>query len=183
MTFNDEELLALAKQFDQDALAEIYDRYSTALFRYAYRLVGSQQLAEDCVSETFTRLLKSLQAGRGPRKNIKGYLYRIAQNWVTDQFRRQNPANGLEEYVEILESDSGGVEESVIGLETAQQLRQYLVRLKAEQRQVIALKHLEGMNNKEVAAIMDRNVGSVKALHSRALNNLRKFIRQDSSQI
>jgi RNA polymerase sigma-70 factor (ECF subfamily) len=183
VTYTDQELLTLAKQFDQDALAEIYDRYSTALFRYAYRIVGSQQIAEDCVSETFIRFLKSLQAGRGPRENLRGYLYRIAHNWITDQFRRQKPVNGLEDYEEVLEADSGGVEDSVIGSETAHQLRRYLGRLKADQQQVIALKHLEGMSNKEVAEIMGRNVGSVKALHSRGLNNLRKFIRLDGSQI
>ncbi len=71
------------------ALAEIYDRYSPGLYAYAMRLLGDACLAEDCVSETFARFLKSLRAGQGPEAYLQAYLYRIAHNWITDHYRRQ----------------------------------------------------------------------------------------------
>ena len=183
MTYTDSELLSLAKEFDPEALAVIYDQYSTALFKYAYRQTGSQQLAEDCVAETFTRFLKVLQAGRGPRELLRPYLYRIAHNWIIDYFRKDKPLDGLEEHAETIKAGQAGVEARIIGRETADQLRHYLSRLNPDQHQVIALKHLEGMGNQEVAEIMNKSVNSVKALNSRALENLRRFIRQDGMDI
>lgn len=173
------ELLALAKEFDQYALTLIYDRYNQAIYRYAYRQTGSQVLAEDCVSETFTRFLAALKRRKGPRDHIRPYLYRIAHNWLTDQFRKQRPEDGLDEKEELIGSGQTAVENGLAKRQTAREIRQHLTRLNPDQRQVIILKHLEEMSNKEVAEIMGRNVGSVKALNSRALNNLRKFIQQD----
>ena len=48
-TDEERSLLRKAIDFDESALAEIYDRYQSALYRYAYRLLGDQQLAEDCI--------------------------------------------------------------------------------------------------------------------------------------
>jgi len=160
----------------------IYDRYSTALYKYAYRQTGSQQTAEDCVAETFSRFLTALQERRGPRNHLRPYLYRIAHNWIIDQFRKERPVDGLDEYDEIIQSEQDGVETKIVGIELAQRMRRYLKRLSDDQRQVIMLKHLEALSNQEVAEIMGNTVGSVKALNSRALNNLRKFLRQDGQE-
>lgn len=177
--FTDFELLAQAKNFDQNALALIYDRYSTALYQYAYRQTGSQQTAEDCVAETFTRYLHALRRNKGPQKALRPYLYRIAHNWITDRYRKPTPEDGLDDKIELIAEDQISTEGQIIQKGNAQKLREHLKKLKPDQRQVIVLKHLEGMRNAEVAEIMGRNVGSVKALNSRALKNLRKFIQKD----
>ncbi len=81
------ELLERASELNTAALAEIYDTYSPGLYRYAMRLLGDPDLAEDCVAETFTRFLKSLQNRHGPRDHLQAYLYRIAHNWIVDLYR------------------------------------------------------------------------------------------------
>ena len=83
--------LLLATMIETQTLAEIYDQYSPGLYRYAMRLLGDVQLAEDCVAETFSRFLRVLHAGGGPREYLQAYLYRVAHNWITDQYRRTNP--------------------------------------------------------------------------------------------
>jgi len=182
--YNETDLITQAKAFDQSALASIYDRYSTALYQYAYRQLGNQQIAEDCVAETFTRFLDALKKNKGPESHLQAYLYRIAHNWITDQFRRKKPEdNGLDEQIELIDSDQIGVEAAVLSRLTAQQLRGLVKQLSPEQRQVIVLKHLEEMSNAEVAQIMEKNVGSVKALNSRGLVNLRKMIDRKGIQL
>ena len=158
MDYTETELLTKAKQFNQDALALIYDRYSPVLYQYAYRQMGDQQLAEDCVAETFTRLLQALKKKRGPKKHLRAYLYRIAHNWITDQFRRKPPIiDGLDENLERLESEETGAEAAVINKITSENLRTMLQSLPATQRQVIVLKHLEELSNAEVAEIIGKN--------------------------
>ena len=86
---SDDELLRQARHFDLPALSAIYDRYNNGLYYYALRLLSDTVIAEDCVAETFSHLLKVLKSGGGPRDNLKGYLYRCVHNWVTDYYRRK----------------------------------------------------------------------------------------------
>ena len=90
------DLLSGIGRCDPEVLEQVYDLYSPGLYRYAYRLLGDDQLAEDCVSETFSRFLTALRVERGPEKNLKAYLYRIAHNWITDYYRSEERRVGKE---------------------------------------------------------------------------------------
>ena len=81
-------LLEQVKRYEEPALIEVYDRYSPEIFRYASRLLGDRDLAEDCVSDTFSRFLTALKHGNGPQQHLRAYLYRVAHNWITDHYRR-----------------------------------------------------------------------------------------------
>lgn len=70
------DLIKGAQDFDTNSLAMIYDCYSPGIYRYAMRLLGDDCLAEDCVAETFSRFLKMLRAGQGPRD--RSYFYCFA---------------------------------------------------------------------------------------------------------
>jgi len=173
MDSRQEELLRQAKEFNQQALAEIYDCYSTGLYGYSLRLLGDPSIAEDCVAETFSRFLKALHAGKGPNNQLKAYLYRIAHNWIADLYRRSPPQSiSLEESPEI--SHGLQVEELVDRHILADQLRTALFQLTPDQRQVIMLVFIEGWRKTEVAAAINKPVGAVKSLQHRALKSLRK---------
>src|SRR5688500_5614719 len=75
---------------DKHALVEIYERHSPEIFRYAYRMLDDQDLAEDCVADTFLRLLIAVRGGILP-DNVRAYLYRIAHNWIIDHYRHRPP--------------------------------------------------------------------------------------------
>lgn len=169
------QLLSGAQQFDLDCLAEIYDRFSPSLYAYAMRLLGDIVQAEDCVGETFSRFLKALQAGQGPKDHLQAYLYRIAHNWITDQYRRQPPPPlNLDEVIHVSISHNPETQTS----ERFEQLRlrAALKRLTAEQRQVVVLKFVEGWKNDEIAAATQKPLGAIKALQHRALVSLRKLL-------
>lgn len=83
-------LLQRARTFEMAALVEIYDAYSAVIFRYAMRLLNDAPAAEDCVTETFSRLLGALKRDSGPRDFLKAYLFRVAHNWINDQWRAAN---------------------------------------------------------------------------------------------
>ena len=169
------ELLCRARKYDLQALAEIYDSYSPSLYGYALRLLGDANLAEECVAETFSRFLDVINDGKGPQTYLKAYLYRIAHNWITDQYRRQS--------LEILSFDEEintpneiYLEELVTRRIMQNQLREALYCLTPDQRQVIMLVFIEGWRNAEVAAALGKPVGAIKSLQHRALNSLRKIL-------
>ncbi len=169
------DLLKGAKAFDLQSLGEIYDFYSPGLFAYAMRLLGDHLLAEDCVAETFARFLKGLRAGVGPDTHLQAYLYRVAHNWITDHYRREPPPP-LELEEDMRAEDDPPPEDQVGRLIEQEQVRGALRSLTPDQRQVIILRFLEGWDNEDVAAAVQKPVGAVKALQHRALASLRRWL-------
>lgn len=160
------------RRLDPESLGAAYDALSPALFRYAYRLLGDTQLAEDVVAETFSRLLVAIRHGGGPREYLGAYLYRVAHNLAMDH-HRQVPGLPLDE------AALPGPEEPADHSEAEgdrRAARQALWRLTSDQRQVIVLKFFQGLSNEEVAAALDKPVGAVKSLQHRALDSLRRML-------
>lgn len=179
MELVEQNLMQAARRLDGQALAEIYDRYSPGLYRYAYRLLGDAAQAEDCVSETFHRFLRALHGGGGPHDHLQAYLYRVAHNWITDQYRSQPPLP-----LDVDAPHSSGMPDPEMAAQNAiqaEQVRRALVRLTDDQRQVMVLKYLEGLPNDEIAAVLQKPVGAVKALQHRAEAALRRLLVQGGS--
>lgn len=174
----EKELIAGALQFDQIVLAEIYDRYSPGIYRYAIRLLGHPQEAEECVSETFSRFLNAVSNRGGPKDHLQAYLYRIAHNWINDQFRRQPPPMLPLEQNRLSQDEDNPhtlVQEKI----ETERIRTALRLLTPDQRIVIILKFLEGWSNTEVAAALDKPISAVKSLQHRGLEALRRILIVD----
>jgi len=175
MNFTEPDLLHRVHQMDEQALAEVYDYFSPAIYRYAMRQLGNTDMAEDCVSETFSRLLLALHKGKGPKDHLKAYLYRIAHNWITDQYRRQPPPPlDLDEARTV--ADNVNVQETVEMNLHQERIRTALKKLPATQRQVIVLRFLEGWSLQEVAVSLKRSSGAVKAIQHRATTALKRHL-------
>ncbi len=167
-------LLEQARCFDLTALGEIYECYSPGVFRYAIRLLGDRTAAEECVAETFSRFLKALHNGGGPKEYLQAYLYQVAHHWITDYYRRQPLATiPLDEELANEEDDPA---RAAAGNIDRQRVRAAMRMLTPEQRQVVVLKYVEGWENEAVAFQLEKPVGSIKALQHRALEALRRIL-------
>src|SRR5580765_7872948 len=81
-------LLARARQFDTDALAQIHDTYYGPIFRYIAFRVSDHHSAEDLASEVFTRFLAALRQRNPPTTTLRGWLYGVAGHIVSDHLRK-----------------------------------------------------------------------------------------------
>ena len=171
----EQKLLQLASRLDTQSLADIYDIYSPGIYRYAMRLLGDDSLAEDCVSETFTRFLKSLQNRRGPRDHLQAYLFRIAHNWIVDLYRSKDKVFELSD---AIRSEADVPEEEAAKHIRQKQVRKAIHHLTPDQQKVISLKYLEEWTNDEVAHVLKKPVGAVKSLQHRALRSLYKLLEE-----
>lgn len=178
----EQDLLNGARKYDVPALGAIYDRFSPGIYRYAMRLLGDDCLAEDCVAETFQRFLRALRAGQGPDDHLQAYLFRIAHNWITDSYRRQPPPP-LELDESIRSEDQHHPEVQAANHLEQNRVRLALRSLTPEQRQVITLRFIEGWENEEVAAVLQKPVGAVKALQHRAVNALRRLLKNEKEGV
>ncbi|MBN1439085.1 MAG: sigma-70 family RNA polymerase sigma factor [Anaerolineales bacterium] len=175
----DQHLLARVREFDPVALETTYDRYSNGLYDYACRLLGDASAAEDCVGETFSRFLRALRSGQGPRDHLQAYLYRIAHNWITDHYRRNPPAEIpiQEETVHVPDTTGETAENNI----RRRKVRAAIRRLTPDQREAVVLRYLEGWDNEDVARAMRRPVGAVKALQQRGIAALRRMLVGEES--
>ena len=168
-------LLRGARELEEPALSAIFETYYPPLYRYIYQHVRHRTTAEDLTAEVFSRMLAQLAGGRGPRRNLKAWLYRVAHNLVVDHARRQvhRDHDALEE-----EMASAGqvVEMEVDAALWRERAASALQRLTPMQRAVIILKYLEGYTNAEIAPILELSVGAVKALQHRGLASMRRTL-------
>jgi RNA polymerase sigma-70 factor (ECF subfamily) len=176
---DEQALLERAKQYDDEALGELYDRYAPRIYAYVFRRVGEAQLAEDLTGDVFVRFIQAIQSERTWHTSFQAWLYRIAHNLVVDHFRRNAPATEVELDDWLMAADDDPV--SAVAQRMSQQgLGVALRYLTPDQQQVLALRFGEGMTAREVAEVLDKTVGAVEALQHRALAALRRILEQDS---
>jgi RNA polymerase sigma-70 factor (ECF subfamily) len=189
LTIPDSQLLELAREYNSQALAEIYDRYAEAIYRYLYRYLGDAAQAEDLTSEVFAKLLQVLDTRQAPYKHLQGWLYRVARNLAMDWFRQQ--AKGaplpLDEHAHLMEHsdlvmDGDSPSFVIERRQTRQRLRAAICQLTAEQQQVILLRFGEGLKISEVSQVMGKSQGAVKILQHRAVKRLAKLLEREEIQ-
>ncbi len=177
---SEEALLASAAAFDETALGELYDRYEARIYSYIFRRTGDATLAEDLTAQVFLKMLEAIRSGKGWHSSFSGWLYRIAHNAVIDYYRQRDRQQQvqLEDAVSVVASDHNPVVIAETNMD-ANRLRAAIARLTEEQADVISLRFLEGYSISEVAIMMDKTEGSIKALQYRAVATLRQLLQHE----
>jgi len=178
MSKDEARLIQRAKEGDPAAFAEIYDRHQPAIYRYILYRVGDVATAEDLTGEVFVRLVERVDRFTYRGRPLLAWLYTIARNLVTDYRRRAGQAAmlPLDEQLVAEVDDMEQVTERGLA---QRRLAAALTHLTEDQRQVIILKFIEGLNNAEVARTLGKSVGAVKSLQHRALAALRRALERN----
>lgn len=172
---DDKAQLHRLRQMDGETLGAVHDEYFSEIYRFAHYRLGEHEAAADVAAEVFLHLLEALHAGRGPRKNLHGWLFRTASNTVNDRFRRsyRQPTQPLGQ---SLPSEAPDPERFAEAQNRYQDLRGAMADLTEEQQKVIALRFGSGLSIEETAAVMDKKPNAVKALQFRAVASLRRLL-------
>jgi RNA polymerase sigma-70 factor (ECF subfamily) len=176
MTNNDEaKLVRRAKDGDSGAFAQLYDQHQAAIYRYIFYRVGSEAAAEDLTSEVFVRLVESIDDFTYRGRPLVAWLYTIARNLVSDHHRRRGRAV-IVPLDESLQADACDPEAAADQALSQERLAEALEQLTEDQRQVLLLKFMEGLDNATVAQVLDKSYGAVKALQHRGLASLQRIL-------
>jgi len=158
----------------EKTLIKLYKDHNDMLYRYAFRYLSRDYLAEECVSDVFIRFLQKVKKEGFPKGNITAYLYRIAHNWIVDYYRKRKP-DELIEPGEIMDPNPSP-EMRVFRTERVEKLQKALLSLPEEQRIVVDLHIMESWSHEKVANYLGKTVEASRALKYRALKNLRNII-------
>ena len=165
-----------ARSGDRAAFAELYDTYVDNVYRYLLYRVREPSDAEDLCSEVFTRAFANIHRYRWQGKSFLAWLYTIARNAVTDRRRRERPTVEIDNAYGLAEDGPTAHERAVHG-EAVDALRGAVRHLTAEQQEVLVLRFVENRSSREVAKMLGKNEGAIRALQFRALGRLRKLLQ------
>jgi len=173
----DEFLLQTAVSGDQAAFLELYDRYREPIFRFAYRLLGSVEIAEDVTHDCFLSLIRKPENFRPERASLKTYLFAATRNLALKHFRDTGREAGLDEVAEEpKESPRRGPLRRLLDEELATMVRDAVLNLPPLQREALLLFEYEGLSLNEVAEIAGTDTGAIKARLYRARESLRRTL-------
>ena len=167
---DDDSLMRLAADGDAAAFGIIVRAHQVRLVRFAMRLTGDSDLAQDAVQETFLRLWR-VRATYQPRNRLQAYLFRTVRSVCLDYTRAAWPAEALDDTVQAEASDPAAIAESQ-RLADAVQLA--VQSLPETQRVVFLLSHYEHLTYTEIADVLGCPVGTVASRKHQAVESLRR---------
>ena len=177
MMTNDEQLLARAKQLDPVALQALHQRFYEPVARYIQFKVSDLHTTEDLSGEVFVRVLEGLKRGRAWKESPQGWIMGIARHVVTDYYRKKERMTEVELGEWLTAAEENDPSHQAVLSDRKRRLKAAIQRLTDEQRDVVLLRFMEGINIAGVAKAMNKSPGAVKGLQHRALRALAEELR------
>ena len=170
-------VMAVARR-DSGALAELYQKYGRSVFGLAKRVLRDQSLAEEVTQEVFLRLWNEPQRFDPGRGLLRTLLLTWTHGRSVDVLRGEEARRRREEVhaVRSTETPPASLDEEVIELTSAQRMREAVARLRAEEREAIALAYFGGHSYREVANLLGEPEGTVKGRIRSGMSKLREEI-------
>ena len=172
----DAELVAAASAGNVEAFAELSRRYRDSYTRFAVRMVGNADDAEDAMQSAFIRAYRALDQCRDPER-FGAWLYQIVANecrtFVARRARRERRI--VRDEIRLNEAT---VRPAVDADETLEDVQYALDQLDIDQREAFILKHVEQLSYEEIAEITGTGISALKMRVKRACARLRELLEE-----
>lgn len=163
-------LVSLARDGDQGAFRELYQRHKAGIFTLAVRMTGDRAEAEDITQEVFIRAFRGLAGYRGDSA-FSTWLYRIAVNCCQGRIRSGGNKKSVPlDRVEI------GSDSMQLRADLGRLLESAITRLPEGCREVFVLHDVQGMGHAEIAGILGCSEANARSQLWRARGRLREMV-------
>jgi RNA polymerase sigma-70 factor (ECF subfamily) len=173
---DDLQLVAASKGGDQDAFAQLVQRYQRRVFNLVYRMLQQYEEANETTQETFLAAWQGLPAFRGDAR-FATWLYRIAYNCSLKQLEQRKRDKALQVALEAEQDDAKLVDTEMDVRDRQALVREHLSHLPTKYRIVLILRHLQDMTYEEMAEILTMPIGTIKTHLFRARNLLKERLQ------
>lgn len=163
---NIEELIEQIGKGDTSKLEKLYENTSTAIFGYALSMLKNKSDAEDIVHDCFLKIYASSINYRKQGKPL-AWILTIARNLCLEKLRRGSKEANLDiEDWMLIDSDAISHEEKIA-------LRESMLILNEEERQIVYLHAVAGLKHREISQVMNIGLGTILSKYNRAIKKLR----------
>lgn len=182
--------LAVEAQSSTSAFSELYERYIDKIYSfYFHRTNNNQSTAEDLTSQTFEKVLKNISKYNPDKSNFSTWLYSIAQNNLTDFYRKQQHRNGtslddlsetnnLDNQAKTEDTGNKPIESIVINDRNSKILNVAISKLSPKDQLAITLKFIQNLTYKETAIALKCSPNAAGVRIHRALRKLSKILKK-----
>jgi len=164
-------LLSAIRSGDENAMAELYDRYSGIVYSVSLRVLGDTGAAEDVLQEVFLQLWRNPALFDSSRGNLAPWLAVIARNRAIDALRKRRPETDIADVVISVEPDMAGDAERAMVMT---KVRSVLGGMPTAQRSALEMAYFEGLSHAEISARTGEPLGTIKTRIRTGLLTLRK---------
>lgn len=165
------ELISQAAEGNVQAFGEIYKSYLDRIYRYVYYRINDKMTAEDITEDVFIKAWKAIKTCKGKEKTFSSWLYRIAHNHLINTLRNSSRITSLRSQPAVEFIDSKQEIDTAID---HKELIKVISNLPENQRQVVILKFIEGLDNQEISRITGKKEGAIRISQMRALATIRE---------
>jgi RNA polymerase sigma-70 factor (ECF subfamily) len=174
---DERELILRAKKGDSVAFGVLYDRHLPAIYRFILLKVGGAKgEAEDLTHEVFLNAWRNVGHYEFKGFPFTSWLYRIARNAVIDHYRTAKKNINLDAVPEEVFAERSDVGERLDASFAAAEIRVHLAKLEPVYQDVLIMKFVEELTNREIAAALQKSEGAIRVIQHRALKQLKKSI-------
>lgn len=167
----DKELIQKVHSGDKESLEAVIQKYYDEIYRFCLYLTGEETDSYDIVQEVFLKFIRHVDSYR--YQNLKGYLLIIARNSCYDYFRSKRETVCIEEMEETGKEDM-----EMMRVEDELLLRQALIGISTEQREVILLRIQGGFRYTEIAKMLGCNLSTVKSRYFQGIRKLNRRMKE-----
>jgi RNA polymerase sigma-70 factor (ECF subfamily) len=169
-----DEVLAARARTDREAFGILYERHLRRLYSYIYYRTGNAADAEELTARTFHRALANIHRYEPKGVPFSAWLYRVAHNLVANWHRdsKRHRALPIDDAMDI-PNPADDPHGAAVTAEERRELRAAIAALPADRQRLLILKFVESMPNADIAVVMGRSEGAVKALLHRTVVTLK----------
>lgn len=169
-------LMERAKRGDTAAFAELYHMYFTPVFRYIFVRVMEKETASDLAQTVFLKVFQARDRYADHGKPL-AYFFTVARNAVIDHWKKKKEVSLETEEAAATAATDDDPHEAAERSDTAQAILRGIGLLTQDQQEIITMKFMSDLSNKEIAATTGKTEEAVRQVQCRALAALRRHFK------
>lgn len=176
-----EKIIARARRGDADAFEQLVAAYRDQVFRLALRMCGSEADADEVAQEAFLSAWKALPNFRG-ESQFSTWLYQLTTHAAIDLMRREKRQIAAADITEVSAADPApSPQQQAEQSEQREIVRDAILQLAPEQREVVVLRFMEELSYEEIGAVLKLPSGTVKSRLNRAKAQLKEILSKSGN--
>jgi RNA polymerase sigma-70 factor, ECF subfamily len=184
--YSDERLIHLIAQSEEQALAQLYDRYHRLIFSLALAIVNDRETAEEVTLDVFMRVWQKAATYRADQAKVSTWLTHIARHHAIDVLRRRaarldQSALHWEDAIANVQSSRPDPQESAELSARRERIHAALAQLPAEQKQALILAYFGDYTQSQIADLLSQPLGTIKTRLRLAMQKLREFLNEEQN--
>jgi len=168
----EDELIIALKDKDREAVGILYDRYSGFLFGLIYRIVQSEQIAEDLLQEIYVKIWNNIGTYDSSKAKLVTWMANIARNLSIDKIRSKDYKNSLQNH--DIDDYVNNIEDSAFNPDHIG-VKDMLDKLESEYKKIIDLVYFKGFTQADAAKELGIPLGTLKTRVRKAILKLREI--------